>query len=301
MILAKIPLSGVRGSERPHPGLMLWSAMGWKVPLITALVLGLYGRVMVDWAGYWWEDEGYSHGLLVAPLALYLMWKQWRSVPKEAAAPDSRGLVAMGVACLAYLLGTLGAEFFLSRSSFVLMTAALIWTFRGTAYLRRVAFPLLLIASVIPLPVIVYNSMTAPLQLLASSTATQFIQLLGVSVYREGNIIQLANTSLGVAEACSGLRSLASLSVAALLLGYLECTRLRTRTVVFLMAVPIAILFNVLRVAGTALLAERDPDLALGFYHSLTGWLVFVCGFGTLWAGVWLSKRIFDSNRKSGV
>ncbi len=299
MILAKSPLAGVRPGERRLQSLPLWKAADWKILLAGALVLGLYRKVLVDWAGFWWTDEGYSHGLLVAPLALYLMWKQWPGLP-QTQAPDSRGLAGIAAACLAYLLGSLGAEFFLTRLSFVLLIASLLWTFRGLAVLRHQAFPLLLIASVIPLPVIVYNSVTAPLQLLASSAATGFVQFMGVSVFREGNVIQLANTSLGVAEACSGLRSLASLSVAALLLGYLECTRLSARVLVFALAVPIAILFNVLRVAGTALLAERDPDLALGFYHSLTGWLVFVCGFATLWAGIWLAKRVF-TGRKGGL
>jgi exosortase len=161
------------------------------------------------------------------------------------------------------------------------------------------AFPLLLVASVVPLPVIVYNSLAAPLQLLASNLATVAAQFLGVAVYRDGNIIQLAATSLGVAEACSGLRSLGALAVGALLLGFLERFGIWARVGLFALAIPIAIFFNIVRVTGTALLAERNPDLAMGFYHAISGWLIFVAGFGTLLLCTKILKYLL--NRKQGA
>jgi exosortase len=109
----------------------------------------------------------------------------------------------------------------------------------------------------------------------------------------------LASTSLGVAEACSGLRSLGSLTVGALLLGFLERFGIWARASIFLLSVPIAIFFNVARVTGTALLAERDPDLAMGFYHSISGWLIFVAGFGTLLLCTKILKYLL--NRKQGA
>ena len=229
--------------------------------------------------------------------SLYIIWRERARLREAGFAPGRGGLLLILASCLTYLLGRLGVEFFLMRFSFLLMLSGLVWTFLGLSALRRLAFPLLLLTSVIPLPVILYNSLAAPLQLFASLVSTQVTQWLGISVYRDGNIIQLAQTSLGVAEACSGLRSLSSLSVAALLLGYLECSRIWTRVVLVLLSVPIAVLFNVLRVTGTAILAEHDPDLALGFYHSLTGWLVFVGGFGTLFAGMKLLNWILDRKR----
>jgi exosortase len=258
----------------------------------------MYGGVVWGWIQQWYEDDNYSHGLLVAPLAIYLAWKRRDDFRDTQAIPSRGGLWLMASACLAFLIGKLGAEFFLTRVSFIAVLAALVWTFHGLGSLRRLAFPLLLLLSVVPLPVILYNSLAAPLQLLASGTATQVIRWLGISVYRDGNIIQLAQTSLGVAEACSGLRSLASLSVAALLLGHLECSRLRTRVAVLLLAIPIAILANVFRVAGTAILAEHDPDLAMGFYHAATGWLVFVGGFAVLFVTVRVTRWLLDGNRK---
>ena len=260
---------------------------------------GLYAEVVVSLVQDWWENESYSHGFLVVPLAFYIVWKQRRTIFSAPVEPSAKGLYVVASACLAYVCGRLGAEFFATRFSLVLMSAGLAWTFWGTARLRQLAFPLLLVASVIPLPVIVYNSLAAPLQLLASNLATHAAQFLGVSVYRDGNIIQLADTSLGVAEACSGLRSLGSLTVGALLIGYLEQSGMWTRIVVFLMSIPIAVFFNVVRVTGTALLAERNPDFAMGFYHSISGWLIFVAGYGTLVLCAKILRCMFD--RKPGV
>ena len=182
-----------------------------------------------------------------------------------------------------FLLGKLASEFFLMRFSFVVVLAALVWTFWGLPRLRTLAFPFLLLASMVPLPVTVYNSLAAPLQLLASDLATRIAQALGISVFRDGNVIQLAGTSLGVAEACSGLNSLSALIVGSLLLGYLFCSRTISRVLLCLAAIPLAICVNILRVAGTALLADYNQIFALGFYHSFSGWLVFVAGFGFLY------------------
>jgi exosortase len=136
----------------------------------------------------------------------------------------------------------------------------------------------------VPLPAIVYNRIAAPLQLFASGVSTSALQWMSIPVLQDGNIIHLAHTSLGVAEACSGLRSISSLSVLALVLGYLMTAHLGARVAVFLLAFPTAIAVNVLRIVGTAVVAQEDPALAEGFYHSFSGWLVFLVGFGGLYA-----------------
>jgi exosortase len=149
----------------------------------------------------------------------------------------------------------------------------------------------------VPLPMIVYNSLAAPLQLFASEIATQLAQMLGVSVYRDGNIIHLAHTSLGVVEACSGLNSLSALIVASLLLGYLFCSRFLSRLLLVLISAPLAIAVNILRVTGTAVLADYNYEFAMGFYHSFSGWLVFVAGFGVLYLFAKAANRLLESPR----
>jgi len=275
-----------RASRRDLADPLLWL----KVAITVAFIAALYSFILPDLALEWWTIDASSYGMLIPPIALYLLWIRREAIFAIPAQPDGRGLAIVGAACAVFLLGQLAAEFFLARISFVLLLAGLTWTFWGFPRLRAMAFPFVLLVTMVPLPSLVYNSVAAPLQLLASTTATEIAQALGVSMYRDGNIIHLATTSLGVAEACSGLNSLSSLVVGSLLLGYLEDASITGRILLTLLSVPLAILVNVVRVAGTAVLADYRPEFAMGFYHMFSGWLIFVIGFGMLWL---LGKLIF--------
>ena len=260
------------------PGKSLW--LWLKASLVAGLVVALYFHILPDMAKDWWNDPGASHGILIPPVALYIAWLRRDLTLAQPAFPDLRGLWLTLTACLTLLLGILGAEYFLTRASFVLLVAGLIWTFWGAPRFRTLLFPLVLLLTMVPLPQVVYNMLAAPLQLLASSVATSLVQMLGIAVYQDGNVIHLAGISLGVAEACSGLRSLSSLVTAALMVGFLLCTRIRTRVLLVALSIPVAIGMNVLRVTGTALIAEYNQQYALGYYHSFSGWVVFLAGFG---------------------
>ena len=135
----------------------------------------------------------------------------------------------------------------------------------------------------VPLPVMLYNSLAAPLQLFASDMASRIAQAVGISIFRDGNIIQLAGISLGVEEACSGLNSLSALTVGGLLFGYVLCSRVLLRAILVVAAIPLAIGINIVRVAGTAVLADYNQEFAEGFYHSFAGYVVFVLGMGILY------------------
>jgi exosortase len=248
----------------------------WLV--LVGLFITLYGHVFVELADDWWNDPNASHGLLVPPLAGYIAWRRKNLTLRIPAVPDARGLFWIAGGCLVLLTGKLGAEYFLTRISIVIILTGLVQTFWGMQRLRTLAFPLLLLATMVPLPVIVFNSLAQPLQLFASGASANVAQFFGTSVFQDGNTIQLASTTLGVEEACSGLRSLAALAVMALLLGFLQCERQITRVILFAMAFPIAVFVNVIRVSGTAIMADHDPELAMGFYHTFSGWLVFLLG-----------------------
>ena len=279
-----------------HSGELSGGLVRWiKTGAIVTLVLLLYGSVILDLAAEWWTQSESSYGILIPPFAFYLAYLRRSSTLSIPAQSGSWGLSLIFLACLILLMGQLAAEFFLSRISFVVLLAGLIWTFWGFARLKSLSFPLILLATMVPLPAIVYNSAAAPLQLFASTIATGLAQALGVSVYRDGNIIHLASISLGVAEACSGLHSLCALVVASLLLGFLDIASLLGRTCIFFISIPLAVAVNVLRVTGTAILADYNPDLALGFYHSFSGWLVFSMGFGVLWLIAKLLSRFTGS------
>ncbi len=274
------------------------SALEWlQVLALIALIGVLYGQVLVDLAGDWWTEPSFSQGLLIPPLALYVAWTRRSLTLAHPIQPDNRGLWLIGFSCLLFMVGKLSAEFFFPRISFVLLIAGLAWTFWGYARLRTLAFPFVLLATMVPLPTLVYNAVSAPLQLFASDVSTSLAQLLGVAVYRDGNIIHLANISLGVEEACSGLNSLSALMVVSLLIGFLICPRMSVRVLLFALSIPLSIAVNILRVTGTAIIADYHEQFALGFYHSFTGWLVFIGGFAILYS---LAKGLNWLTRSSG-
>ena len=268
-----------------------------EIAVVVAIIAVMYGWVLADLAKDWWNEPALSQGMLIPPFAAYIAWLRRQVTLAHPPLTDNRGLLLIACACGAYILGKLAAEFFLMRISFVLLLVGLVWTFWGFARMRSLAFPFLLLATMVPLPAIVYNSLAAPLQLFASNVAAQLAQLLGVTIYRDGNIIHLATMSLGVVEACSGLNSLSALVVASLLLAYLVCSRLPAQILLVLLSIPLAIAVNILRVTGTALIADYSQDFAEGFYHSFSGWLVFVVGFGTLYLFAKGLHFLFESKR----
>ena len=231
----------------------------------------------------WLTDDAYSHGVLIPFLAGYVFWLGHERTFAHPAETDGHGLILVALGCAVLLAGKLGAEFFLTRISMVLLLAGSAWTFWGKARLRTMTFPLLLLATMVPIPQIVYNKLAAPLQLFASSVASNTLEVIGIPVFRDGNVMHLAEISLGVAEACSGLRSISSLSVLALVVGFFVSASNLSRVALFFCSFPIAIALNVFRIVGTALMARQNPALAEGFFHSFSGWVVFLLGFGVLY------------------
>lgn len=269
-------------SPRLKPG----SFSAWllvQVVLIAGLLAILYIKVLSDLAYTWWTEPSASHGLLIPPLVLYLVWLRRETIMAETPQPAAKGLWITAIGCAVFLVGELGAEFFLTRLSLVIILTGLIETFWGMGRLKKLTFPILLLVTMIPLPALVWNALATPLQLFASDLAANLAQALGVAVYRDGNIIHLAGLSLGVAEACSGLHSLSALTIAALLLGFLKFSSLWLRMILVVLAIPLAVAVNVVRVTGTAILADHWETAAFGFYHAFSGWLVFLIGLGALW------------------
>ena len=261
-----------------------WNQLSWSaIALVGGLVALLYWDVVPSMAHIWWTDEAYSHGLLIPPLAAYVAWLNRDRILAVPASADSRGLILAAGGCAMHVLGRLGAEFFLTRVSLVVILAGIILTYWGMGRLQQMAFSLVLLATMVPIPAIVYNKLAAPLQLFASWVASNTIEMMGVPIFRYGNVMHLSNISLGVAEACSGLRSISSLTVLALVLGYFICSTLPIRTLLFFLAFPVAIGVNVFRIVITAFFAREDPALAEGFFHSFSGWVVFLVGFGFMY------------------
>jgi exosortase len=248
--------------------------------LLALACAWLYAPVVTRLAHDWAHDENYSHGLLIVPLGAWFAWQQRDRLVAARARPSVLGLLVMCGALGLVIVGTLGAELFLTRISLIVIIAGAVLFLHGRHHLRILAFPLLFLLLMVPLPAIVFNQIAFPLQLLASRVGTAGIRACSVPVLREGNVIVLADTSLEVAEACSGIRSLVSLLTLGILYGYFTDPRPWMRTVIALATIPIAIVANAARVTGTGVLAHYyGPGAANGFFHSFSGWLVFVVAF----------------------
>jgi exosortase len=164
------------------------------------------------------------------------------------------------------------------------------------ALFRAVLFPWAFLILMIPIPVIVFQKVTFPLQLLASKLASTALPLFGVVVHREGNVIELASMKLEVVAACSGIRSLLSLLTLSIIYGYLMEDRQWVRVLLAIAAVPIAVVANSFRIVGTGLLVQYwDPEKAEGFFHLFEGWLIFVVSLIMLFALHGLVMRLWKS------
>ncbi|MBV8207195.1 MAG: exosortase/archaeosortase family protein [Acidobacteria bacterium] len=255
---------------------------------IAALLIGvilafLYAGVFRSLVKVWWNDPDFSHGFFVPLFSGYLLWSGRRKLRNTAIEPSWWGLPLMVAAAAMLVVGTLGAELFLSRCSLVFLISGMVIFFAGWRMFRETVFPISFLLFMIPIPAIIFNRITLPLQLLASQAASYMLPALGVPVLREGNIINLPAMPLEVAEACSGIRSLISLLTLAVAYGCLvERSKLK-RVALAVAAAPIAVLANSLRVVGTGLAVQYwNPEKALGFFHEFSGWIIFVVSLFTL-------------------
>jgi exosortase len=249
----------------------------WYFGLLAFLVGWLYLPIIIRLAVQWWNDPNFSHGFFVPAFTAFVVWNDRERIMALSPKPSWWGLPIIVLGLMMVVLGDLGAELFVSRTSILVVIAGLVTFLLGWNYLRAVSFPLAFLILMIPIPAIVFNQITFPLQLLASKTASSILPFFGVPVLREGNVIGLPAMQLEVAEACSGIRSLMSLTTLAIIYGYLAESRIWMRVVLALASLPIAVATNSLRIVGTGLLVQYwDPDKAEGFFHAFSGWLIFV-------------------------
>ncbi len=239
-----------------------------------ALYFDTLRRLVDDWR----VDENYSHGFLIPFISAYAIWSNRDRIISAPVAPRIfLGGVLMLVAVLMLMAGIAGAELYVARLSLVLSLAALALYFFGLEWLKLLVFPIGLLLFALPIPNIVFNQIAFPLQLIASDYATRAIKLFGIPALREGNVIELAQMKLQVVEACSGIRSLVTLATLAVVYGYFTEKRLWRRLALFVAVIPIAIIANAARVAGTGVMAHYwGIQAAEGFLHGFSGWLVFV-------------------------
>ncbi len=278
----------------------------WKPFLVAAALAFLFANVLVKLGRDWWTDENYSHGLLVPFVIGFIIWAEFDALKKAAAKPKFwLGLAVILFAIFLLLGGTLGAELFVQRISFVLILAGIVVYFFGSKILQLLVVPLTLLLLSIPIPQIIFNKIAFPLQVYASQIAVWGIRLFAVPTVRKGNVFEILPQgatqiiALEVVEACSGIRSLMTLVTLALILAFF--TRIKNhdaddgwkiclksfdfwRTVILMIAaIPIAVLTNAARVTATGIATYFYGKKALdSFWHDLSGWLVYIVALALL-------------------
>ena len=277
---SRVPVPVETGPDRPS-----WMAPALATGGLAAALGALYWPVLAGLARQWGDDPNYSHGFLIPVMAAYLVWERRAALQQTTAQASWSGLWLLLPGLCLLAVGQIGAELFMQRLSLVIVAAGLVLLVMGRDVLRLWSLPLAFLLFMIPLPAIVLNAVAFPLQGFAAQAAASSLMALEIPVLREGNVIMLANTTLEVAEACSGIRSLMSLLALATVYAYFTEPVVWKRWVLVVAAVPVAIIANAFRVAGTGVLAHYVGEKAAkGFYHDFSGWLVFVVAFVLLLA-----------------
>lgn len=267
---------------------------GTAVVFVVAIFLALaaYFDGLLELTSRWSKQEEYSHGFFIPLISLWLLWQRRDALRESIGTPSWSGLLLLLVALGALLLGELTAIFILVQYGFLLCLLALVLCLGGVPLLRVTLLPLLLLIFAIPLPYFVDSQLSWRLQLVSSEIGVWVLRALDISVYLEGNIIDLGSYRLQVVEACSGLRYLYPLLSIGFLMGYMFRGPLWQRALLFLSTVPITVLMNSLRIAAVGLLVERwGIGMADGFLHYFEGWIIFMACLLFLLAEVWLFER----------
>jgi len=248
--------------------------------LIFLLMATLYFSILKEMGQDWWVDPNYSHGFLIPLISGYFVWERREKLRQLEVHPYNWGILILFFGVFTLFIGSIGAELFTMRFSLIIVMAGLILFNLGKDFLKILFFPIAFLVLMVPLPYLVYDSIAFPLKLFAAQFATSSLQLMELPILREGNVIILPNTTLEVADACSGIRSLISLIALGVVYAYFTQRAFWKRVVLVGACIPIAILVNAFRIIVTGALAHFfGPELADGFFHTFSGWLIFLLAF----------------------
>lgn len=266
--------------------------MWWLLGLL-ALLTGLYWKIVADMVMDWQRDENYSHGFLVPIIAGYFLWQRWPELKNKLVKPDRLGLLIIVFAAMQLLIAWLGTEYFTMRSSLIVWIVGIVLYWFGREIFRGMALPILFLLFMVPIPYIIYDMLAFPLKLFVTKLSVGFLKMVGITVLREGNIIQFPSITLEVADACSGMRSLMSLLALGVAYTFMLPLNVWKRAIIIVAAVPIAIATNAFRVIVTGVLAHHwGAGVAQGFFHEFAGLAVFALAMVLLVGlGVLLKER----------
>lgn len=241
----------------------------------------------------WLNHSDNSHGMLVPFISLYLIYLKKDALTKVTTSPFYFGGVLLVICMLGYLISLIGAVSFTARVFFILSLICLLLFTLGTKLVRLILFPLIFLLFMVPVPDSIIALVSLPLQNLATTISAQIIKLISIPVLQEGNMLYFAQAQLEVAQACSGIRSIVSLTMLSLIFAYLSKLKITLKITLLISAIPIAMLANIIRVSGTGILAHMfGGDIAEGFLHDFSGLAVFAFGFLVLLSEYLLLKKV---------
>jgi len=251
------------------------------VPIISFVVL--YFPVMQKLVQDWNEDADYSHGYFIPVLAGFMAWMQRDRLRQALKKPSNVGLGIVALGLVQFIVAWVGSEYFLQGTSMIVVIFGSVLFLWGWKVALLCLVPIMYLVFMVPLPAIIWNKLAFPLALFASKISADAVSAMGLTILREGNILTLPNITLQVADACSGLRSLTTLLALSAFVAFITDHSPLKKWILFLSGVPIALLSNIIRLSGTAILARHfGAPVAHGFIHDFSGWVVFVIGLAML-------------------
>jgi len=257
----------------------------WKNPLVFWLLLGIiailaafaFQYTILDMVNRWNTQEEYGYGYLIPVISLLLIWQRKNQLAEIEFRPAVAGLLLVILGGLLFFLGAVATTHTLSQYGLVVTVLGVALALLGWKAFSIVMVPLALLFFMVPLPPFIYNTLSTKLQLVSSEIGVAVIRLFGISVYLEGNVIDLGSFKLQVVEACSGLRYLFPLVSLSFIAAYIYKGALWKKAVIFLSSIPITVLMNSFRIGVIGVLVEYGgPEQAEGFLHDFEGWIVFM-------------------------
>jgi eight transmembrane protein EpsH (proposed exosortase) len=272
-----------------------------KFAVLLLVWAAVFSPVVPAMVGTWLNHSDNSHALLVPLIAMYFVWIKREELGRIEISGSAVGGLFLAGTLVVYLVSFVGGIAVFARLMIVFSLFGLLWSCMGWQVVRVLVFPLGFLVFMVPVPDSVLGMVSFPLQLLATKIAAGVIQFCSIPVYREGNMLYFAHAQLEVAEACSGIRSIMSLTMLSVIFAHLSGNGWWRKALLIFSAIPIAMLANILRVSGTGILAHFFGNkVARGFLHEFSGLAIFVFGLVLLFLVFNLLNRIGNSNPRPG-
>ncbi len=251
--------------------------------LVVAALAGLYFPVLTSLANDWSTNDNYSHGFFIPLISGYMVYSMKEELSQLSILPTNWGLPFLVAGLGQLYIARVGSEYFLQRTSLILVLLGITLFLLGKAITKKVLLPIAYLLFMVPLPAIIWNKIAFPMQLFSSAITEEVVRMIGIPIFREGNVLHLAQTTLEVVDACSGLRSLTTMFALAAALAWFTDFVQWKKWVLFFLAAPVAMFANIVRLTATAGLASiYGGKVAQGFLHDFSGIFTFVLGLSLL-------------------